>query len=108
MAGRTKNLSVCGLSVPFDGKPRFGEVGAYDTALKEGGEVVTLIRHMAPVIVNTRLRPAAPFLIEDQTVIDEDTALATLEVVRNIVQVLRSPKVIAALAEITAMMTPSR
>lgn len=103
---KSKNLSICGQVVPFDGAPRFAEVEAYDAALKEGGAVFTLIRHMAPVIVNARLRPAAAFTFESHTPLDEDTAVGVLAVVEAIQGALEGPKVKAALARMNEK--PSR
>ncbi|KEF35466.1 hypothetical protein RDMS_01550 [Deinococcus sp. RL] len=92
--------------MPFDGAPRFAEVEAYDLALKEGGDVFTLIRHLAPAAVNGRLKPATPFTLEPHTRLDEDTSLGVLAIVEAIRETLNGPKVTAALAKLTG--TPSR
>ncbi len=105
---KTRNLTLCGVSLPFDGAPRFAEIEAYDAALRDGGAVFTLIRHLAPVIINTRLRPSNPFVTEAHTPIDEDTALAVLTVVEAIQGAISGPKVTAALAKMNAQTTPSR
>lgn len=103
----SKNLTVAGQSVPFDGKPRFAEVEAYDLALRDGGQTLALIRHMAPVIINARLKPETPFRWEAHTLLDEPTVLAVLEVVEAIQKALNSPKVAAALARLNGAATPS-
>lgn len=108
MASKPKNLRVCGLSVPFDGAARFAEMEAYDTALREGGSVFSLVRHMAPVIVNARLRPAVEFQLEPHTPVDEDTSLAILTVAEAIREALNGPKVKAALEKTNGTATPSR
>ena len=106
MPTETKNLYLAGIPVPFDGKARFAEVEAYDLALKEGGQTFALIRHMAPVIINSRTKPANPFQWEAHSVMDEMTAVGVLEVVEAIREALTGPKVTAALLKLNG--TPSR
>lgn len=102
-AKKVTNLTLAGQAVPFDGEPRLNEIEAYSDALKAGGEVMSLVKEMVPAIVNSRLKPAQPFALEDHTVINEETALGVLEVVKAIQGTLNSPKVKAALTEISMM-----
>lgn len=100
---KSKNLTLCGQTVPFDGQPRLAEVEAYDAACRKGPTVRQFVTDMAPAIINSRLRPEREWAMESTTPITEACALSVLEVVKAIHAALESPKVMAALREIEQM-----
>lgn len=104
---RPKNLNIAGHVVPFDGKPRFAEIEAFNAGLREGASTFTLVQHMAPVIINTRLRPSTPFELTPESIIDEDTALGIYEVAKSIQGAISGPKVLTSIEELTVMMEQS-
>lgn len=94
---KSKNLTLCGQTVPFDGQPRLAEVEAYDAAIAQGGTVRQLVQAMAPAIINSRLRPEREWVMESTTIITQDCAVSVLEVVKAVLEALEGPKVKAAL-----------
>lgn len=101
---KIKQLTLSGMSVPFDGIPRLAEVEAYDAALKEdGGKTQTLVRHLVPAAINTRARPEKEWAWEAASHFNEETILGVIEVVKAIQAALSAPKVRGGLMELTAM-----